>query len=551
MNRVKEVMRFQHPRPIRPGPHFFKPLMVFLVSLLPAAGQSEPMPLRSKPAPPETALILYDSSGPYGWIGGLHAKMLANLLGHFQLDYTINPVESYSPGSIGLARATFYFGSVFNNPLPASFLEEVMATDKPVCWFRYNLWQVGRDSEFGSQFETRTGYRFEFMDLSGYEIINYKGNTFAKDQLDAELGRATILDPNLAAAPAMACRQTTSDCIPYIIHGGNFWYVADSPFAYLGEEDRYVVFSDVLHDILQVSHPESHRAIIRLEDVDPTSPTEQLRQAADYLHSEDVPFLVSVVPVYADPLGFFNQGIPKTVLMSRAPEFVETLKYMVAQGGQIVLEGYTHQYDGAANPYTGVSGDDYEFFRVTLDAQNNFVDYRPVPEDSKHWVQDRIRDALRQFKHTGLSVTAWQTPQYAASALDYTVFADSFPLTIQRVLYSDDAEGTGRGNGKKPGTIGTGTHLAGQFFPYVIQRDAYGQKVVPENIGNIVLVPVGGFPPRLPADLIRAAKKNLAVRDGWASAFIHPFLDLACLRELVKGVKASGYVYVPLAADLQ
>src|SRR6266446_2443591 len=154
---------------------------------------------RSQTSTNNQVLILYDSTGPYGWIGGLHARMLANLLGHFQLDYSLVPVESYDPGSIGLSRATFYFGNVFNNALPASFLREVMSTDKPVCWFRYNLWQIGRDSDFGSQFEARTGFRFEFMDSSGYEVITYKGETFAKNQLDAELGRTTILDSNLAA----------------------------------------------------------------------------------------------------------------------------------------------------------------------------------------------------------------------------------------------------------------------------------------------------------------------------------------------------------------
>jgi len=343
-------------------------LTALLLSLLAATSQADRPPSREKPAPPAAALILYDSTGPYGWIGGLHARMLANLLGHFQLDYNLVPVESYDRGSIELSRATFYFGNVFNNGLPASFLQEVISTDKPVCWFRYNLWQIGRDSGFGSQFETRTGFRFEFMDSSGYEVVSYKGETFAKNQLDAELGRTTILDPNLAVEPAVACQAATSSCIPYIVHGGNFWYVADSPFAYLSEEDRYLVFADVLHDILQVAHPESHRAIIRLEDVDPTYPTDRLRQVADYLHSEGVPFLVSVVPVYQDPLGFYNDGVSKTVEMSRAPEFLETLKYMESRGGQLVSEGYTHQYDRGPNPYTGVTGDDYEFFRVTVDS---------------------------------------------------------------------------------------------------------------------------------------------------------------------------------------
>jgi uncharacterized protein YdaL len=203
------------------------------------------------------------------------------------------------------------------------------------------------------------------------------------------------------------------------------------------------------------------------------------------------------------------------------------------------------------NPYTGVSGDDYEFFRVTVDAQNAFVDYLPVPQDSKHWAKSRIHDALDQLKRTGLSAIAWETPHYAASPLDYEVFADRFPLTIQRVLYFDSAGHMAGRNGKRRSMFDSGGHNAGQFFPYVIHRDLYGQKIVPENIGNIGLVPFGGSPMRLPSDLIRAAKKNLAVRDGWASGFFHPFLDLSYLQELVRGVKALGYDYVPLSDDLQ
>jgi len=528
-----------------------KPLLASLILLFPVAGISESPRWGESPASSETVLILFDSSGPYGWIGEVHAKMLANLLGHFQLEYRIMPVESYRRGSLARARATFYFGTVFDNPLPVSFLHDVISARKPVCWFKYNLWQVGRDSRFGSQFETRTGFRFEFMDTSGYEIISYKGETFGKNQLDAELGRATILDPTLAAAPAMACQPSTSNCIPYIVQGGHWWYVADAPFAYLAEEDRYLVFADVLHDMLQIAHPESHRAILRLEDIDPTYPTELLQRAADYLHSEGVPFLVSVVPVYKDPLGFYNAGAPKTVTMSRTPEFIRALKYLVAQGGQIVLQGYTHQYDAVANPYTGVTGDDYEFFRVTVDEQNNFVDYMPVPEDSRRWVQSRIRGALGQLRRSGLSAIAWQTPHYAASAVDYSVFADEFPLTIQRVLYFDSAGGCIGRNGRRQDLFDSGTHIAGQFFPYVIQRDLYGQKVVPENIGNIVLDPAGGSATRLPADLIRAARKNLVVRDGWASAFFHPFLDISYLQELVRGIKGLSYDYVPLSDDLQ
>ena len=56
-------------------------------------------------APTNSVLILYDSSGTYGWIGGIHAKLLANLMGHFDLPYQLKPVESYAAGDANTARA--------------------------------------------------------------------------------------------------------------------------------------------------------------------------------------------------------------------------------------------------------------------------------------------------------------------------------------------------------------------------------------------------------------------------------------------------------------
>jgi hypothetical protein len=217
------------------------------------------------------------------------------------------------------------------------------------------------------------------------------------------------------------------------------------------------------------------------------------------------------------------------VSISQAPEFVDALKYMAWRGAQFVMHGYTHQYAAVANPFTAVSGDDYEFFRVTLDAQTNIATYAAVPEDSTTWVQSRLTAGLREFTLNGLNPVAWEAPHYAASALDYRIFATNFPLTIQRVLYFD-ASG----------------HNAGQFFPYTIERDVYGQKLLPENLGNVDPYGWHNYGPRLPADLIRAARKNRVLRDGWASCFFHPYLDVSYLRELVTGIKALGYTFVPL-----
>lgn len=190
---------------------------------------------------------------------------------------------------------------------------------------------------------------------------------------------------------------------------------------------------------------------------------------------------------------------------------------------------------------------------MTVDADDNIVDFLPVPEDSQQWAQSRVSAGLKELKRCGLAAIAWETPHYAASALDYQVFAANFPLTIHRVLYFDNtgnvAGHLGRGNNKN--VFDTSGRLAGQFFPYVIHRDAYGQKIAPENLRNIDPLPWHNYPARLPADLVRAARKNLVVRDGWASAFYHPYLGVPSLQSLVGGVKALGYKYVPLSAAVE
>jgi len=529
---------------------FMRRLVGAVVVLLACGATASPASATGKRNEP--VLILHDSSGSFGWIGGLHARMLANLIGHFDLRYEIAPVETYTAGRIGKAHAVFYLGTTYDSPLPEAFLRDVSKSTKPVCWLKYNLWQIAGNSSPG--FAERQGFRFDYLDQAGREGVSYRGETFSKDQSDPELGRTTILDPTVASAVAWACGVGTANCLPYIVRGGNFWYVADSPFSFISEEDRYLIFTDVLHDILGINHADDHRAVIRIEDVSPVTSPDQLRAVADCLAAEQVPFVVSVIPVYTDPLGAANHGQPRTVSLSKTPGVQEALDYMIAKGGQIVLHGYTHQYDTVPNPYNGVSGDDYEFFRVTLDGAGNLDEFRPLAEDSRKWAHARVTSGLRELSQSGFKAAGWVTPHYAASALDYEVFGARFPLTIQRALYFDNT-GSVSGKPRQPTVRSSESsddlHLAGQFFPYIIHNDIYGQKIVPENLGNVDPTLVNDSPARSASDMIRIARKNKVVRDGWASGFYHPFLGIEALRELVRGVKAEGYTYVPLTRNMK
>jgi uncharacterized protein YdaL len=510
-----------------------------------------------------SVLILYDSGtntvyAQYGWIGNLHAKFLANLMGHFDVPYVIEPVESYQAGQISQARATFYFGLIYDNPLPPAFTNDVTTTANPVCWFKYNMWQVSGNIYFPQPLDSQIGFRFLSLDETGFTNIVYKNIALLKNPADPEVGVAGIINSNIATVVATAWEtnaDTTTTNVPYITRGGNFWYVGDSPFDYMGEQDRYLAFCDVLHDILGIPAAESHLAIIRLEDVtmDVYDPTTDLTPCVDFLHTNNIPFAMATIPYYTDPLGYYNNGTPESHRISDSTDSISTaflaaLKHALASGGQILIHGYTHQYSNVPNPYTGVTADDFEFWRETLTNQyltngdiittNVLTDiYNPIPGDSTAWAYSRIQGATNEFTQAGLPWIGWETVHYTASAPDYQVFATNFNLTMQRVIYfADDYD-----------SVTNPTHLGGQLFPYVIDKDIYGQKVVGESCGDYEPQAFENFAQHSVTDILNAAHATLVVRDGWANAFYHGFYGVTNLQQIVAGVQALGYTYVPIA----
>src|SRR5581483_9040335 len=101
-------------------------------------------------------------------------------------------------------------------------------------------------------------------------------------------------------------------------------------------------------------------------------------------------------------------------------QFIAALKYLSQNGGTAIMHGYTHQYSNVANPYTGISGDDFEFYRVTQNPDHtpNFVG--PIPGDSTAWALSRVAGATDEFNKSKLPVPKiFEFPHYSASAVDY------------------------------------------------------------------------------------------------------------------------------------
>lgn len=488
--------------------------------------------------PNQNTLVLYDSTGQWGWLGEAYAVMAGNLVTHGS-KYTMHQAVNYVAGELNNYTGLIYIGSTYGEPLPTALLDDVLATTKPVLWMNDNIWQLSaRATNFAGQY----GFTPMYFDFSNALTVTYKGVALQRNALAVPSGllQTVINDPTKAQAVAIATNDT-GGTINWATRGANLTYIGEIPFSYTGPNDRYLAAIDLLGNVSNPSMLARKQALVRIEDVSADDDPTALRAIADYLYSKNVPFSVAVIPYYVDPNGYYNNGVPVHTHLYQAKAVVSALKYMQSKGGTLIMHGYTHQYSNIANPYSGVSADDFEFYTAHIDASNYVVFDTPVPVDSMSWAHGRITSGLLEFTKAGFfAPTTFEPPHYAASAIDYQVFHSQFATLYQRGLFAA---------GWCPnGACGTGTpdytKIYGEFYPYVV-RDIFGAVVIPEQLGNVELVAFNNNPPRFPADILYSANCNTVIQDDVQSFFFHPYLDISYLKQIVEGLQAMGYTFVP------
>ncbi|RZA09642.1 MAG: DUF2334 domain-containing protein [Proteobacteria bacterium] len=543
-------------------------------------------------AAPECVNVFFDR-GPAGyWMGRTYSLMLQNLLGHFpQFQQIVSPIELYEKGDIEKCRATFYLGSYYDTQIPAAFLEDYARAKKPVAWFGYGIWKAPAEELFGYRFKGFTKLDSAVRDAAGYpsyyKYIDYKGETFYKFGDWSKTDPKTFLapfeqveleevSPDLSQVLATARHSRSNRAIPYALRAKNRFYVADIPFSFLHEADRYLITADLLFDILGVQAKHEKRAFLRIEDVHALSPLADLFEVDALLKREGVPSNISIIPTFFDPLKTYNRPLNEEyITMDRKPEFLSALHELKANGSSFIWHGVTHQYGVIPNPHNGATGDDFEFW----DAVKN----KGVAEDGARWVLDRLDDGLYTILKSGLPApTVWLTPHYQASALDYMIFARVFPWNVGRVIYFNFyAKGLGAAPNlaltsidpaaraqrleyfsKVDVTLDPSAPWNGQFFPFEIYGDVYGQRLIPENLGNSQpYISEHVVRTRSPKEIVADAKRNLVIRDAWASLFYHPYLlqtfknggrgtypgDSQELGFILREIKKLGYKF--LSAD--
>jgi uncharacterized protein YdaL len=475
-------------------------------------------------------LVIYNTSGDWGNLGELYALFTANLAGRWA-DYDAVPVADYKAGSVGQHDLTVYIGSSYGEAMPAAFVHDVTSAERPVLWIGYGLTDLQAATP---NFVQHYGFKPGLFDNGRFDHVDYHHVDFTRrGDLAGEIGTVAISAPDKVEVLATAQRSDGAK-MPWAVRSGALTYVSENPYAYMGADDRYLVFADLMTRLLKPDAPDLHRAMVRIEDVGPDADPVRLRQIADYLHSHNVPFSVAVYDTYLDPLKD-DPSMPRRLTMVQARKVAAALKYMVANGGTLIMHGHTHQLDSIRNPYSGKSADDFEFYRAHVDAKN-FVRYDgPVAQDSRAWALGRIDTGLSVWAAAGLPrPTIFEFPHYGASPLDYSAVASRFAARYEQSMYY---------TGTLAPVSASKSTYADQMFPYPV-RDIYGQIVLPEDMGNDTPHAYNQHGIRTTGQMLESAGRDMVLKDGFASFFHHWFLGVGPLKQLVEPMQARGWTFV-------
>lgn len=534
--------------------------------------------------------IFYDQSkDPKYWMGRTYSIFIQNLLAHFpKYQQIAGPIEQYQKGDLDRCAASFYVASYFENNIPKEFYEDYATTTKPVMWMGYSIWLPGQeyfDKIFGYKYTGLTKLNTEILDAKKkptyFKFASYKGETFRK------FGEFNRTDPTQFMAPfenvilsktsdnpdtqviSELTHNGTKEKIPYILRNKNRFYVADVPFSFMHEADRFLIVADLFFDVLNEKPMHDERiAFLRIEDVSPYISLPFTYDLLKIVEEQKITANVSLVPVFTDPLHFYPSEKP-FYTMEQTPGFMQLIQDFKRLGLSFIWHGVTHQYENYPNPYNAVSTDDFEFW----DAPRN----KPVPKDSVEWVLSRLGDGLFSLNKGDIKPTTWLTPHYQASALDYYIFGRIFSWNVGRVIYfdhkaenvpnysadllmaSESSSHQKRMQAFKSLKVETTGPWNGQMFPYLIYGDVYGQRLIPENLGNSQPFKSEHVVwPRTLEEVLEDARRNLVLRDTWASIFYHPALlnslqsggrgqypgDPSDFRRFIIEFKALGYRFV-------
>jgi len=400
--------------------------------------------------------------------------------------------QAYQSGMYDGFDVLIYYGTDYEHPPSPELIGDIFGgegiTNKKVVWIGYHL---GTAQDYlplyglGETLSPENGSEDLLYLDSGVSYALSQPDPICVEVTDNELARvrATVEGEPIIVSAKHAHHPENGEC---------FYFVGFRPTAYLTPFGAHLVFCDILNEVYGIDRGKF--ALVRLEDIHALTNSEKLLSVTGFLKDEDVPFTLALIPIYAN-------GAGTTIHISWDSDFRGMVSNALLDGGEFVLHGATHQYDGE----TAV---DFEFWDEKNETYIGGAEY----------ALQRVADAIIEVEFSDLRsyLVGWETPHYKASDEAYAVFEEYFELLYEHQYWGFDLI----------------------LLPYPVQRE------------NALYVPTGlyyvkGEAPQNDVDRILDEARLLAgLRYGAvASFFYHPSLGLEYLKKIVWGLQEQGWIF--------
>ena len=408
--------------------------------------------------------------------------------------------QSYQSGLYEGYDVLIYYATDYDQPPPAQLIEDLFEgegiTKRKVVWIGYHLDKI---REYLPQY----GLKYGALSTGNEPTqLLYLDSGVSYDLQNPDRVSLEVVDYGLARARAALGSETIIASAQQIDHpedGECFYAVGFHPTAHLVPFGAHLVFCDLLSELYGINRGKT--ALLRLEDVNAFSDPDRLLAITRFLNEEGVPFTLALIPIYVDEQ-------KRKTRLSQDLDFRIMVKSALLDGGEFVLHGDTHQFDG-------VTPQDYEFWDERINA----------PIGDAAYVEQRIADARMEIEFSGLgsSLVGWETPHYAAGEETYAAFERDFSLMYEDPHWGYDL----------------------RFIPYAVElaHTLY----VPTNLGYVSGASFDADMGRI----IEEARLLGGLQYGaLASFYFHPSLGPEGLQRIVEGLKAQGWTFEPVSSLL-
>lgn len=251
--------------------------------------------------------VLYDSIGDWAWFGEVYVVQVVNLVLYGSV-YVMYLVVSYVVGELGNYIGFVYIGFIYDELLFMVLFDDVFVIILLVLWMNNNIWQF---SQCVVDFVGMYGWSLQYFDFSNVFIVMYKGVILQCNVLVVFLGLLQMLIIDLFKVQVIVIVISDMGVVMlWVMCLGNFIYIGEIFFSYIGMIDCYFVVVDLISQVVNlVMCIDCKWVLVCIEDVSVDISLQELCNIVDYLYSWWVFFSVVVILLYLDLNGVFNNGV--------------------------------------------------------------------------------------------------------------------------------------------------------------------------------------------------------------------------------------------------